>query len=139
MPYHINQACTGCTACAINCPVFAISGNRNELHSINEKRCVECGVCGRVCQKGAVMDNNGKLCSPVKRSEWPKPVIKSELCSACGICVYDCTPKALRIAMPTIKGDIHVSAELFEPRRCVGCGICESHCPMEAIKMEAAK
>jgi len=137
MSYHISEACSGCTACAKNCPVFAISGERNAHHSINEKRCVECGVCGRICMKGAITDNAGNVCSPVKRSEWPKPVINSEICSACQICVNDCTPGALRISLPRFRGDIAVYAELFDSKRCVGCGICQQHCPIEAIRMEA--
>lgn len=138
MSYHINEACSGCTACAKNCPVFAISGERNARHSINEKRCVECGVCGRICMKSAIVDNSGKICSPVKRTEWPKPVINAGACSACRICVNDCTPGALQISQPKFKGDIHVFAELSESKRCVGCGICRQHCPIGAIKMEAA-
>ena len=137
MPYRIHETCTGCTACAKLCPVYAISGAKNERHTINEKRCVECGVCGRICQKSAVADGTGKICSPVRRSEWSQPVIDTALCSACGICVNDCLPKALRISLPQFRGDIKVFAELFESRRCVGCGICRQHCPLKAIQMAA--
>ncbi|MCL2880561.1 MAG: 4Fe-4S binding protein [Treponema sp.] len=138
MPYHITDACTGCTACAMNCPVSAISGERDKIHSINEARCVNCGVCGRVCMKSAVVDNTGKLCTPVRRPAWPKPVIDRNTCSACQICVNDCGPCVLRISLPQFRGDIKVAAELFEPKRCVGCGICRDHCPIGAITMEAA-
>jgi alcohol dehydrogenase class IV/Pyruvate/2-oxoacid:ferredoxin oxidoreductase delta subunit len=137
LAFHITEDCIGCTACAKNCPVFAISGERGRLHVINPSRCVACGVCGRVCPKNAVPDGAGKVRAPVKRSQWPKPVINEELCSACSICVTDCTPIALRISSPRFRGDIHVHAELFEPGKCVGCGICESHCPLGAITMEA--
>ena len=137
MPYNINEACNGCTVCAINCPVFAISGEKGSRHLINEKRCVDCGVCGRVCQNSAVSDNSGKLCSPVKRSEWQKPQIDTQVCSACQICVHDCKAGALRISLPKFQGDINVFAELFNSKRCVGCGICEKHCPVGAVKMGA--
>jgi len=139
MPYHIGEECTGCTACAKLCPVFAISGERGARHAINEKRCVECGVCGRVCPKSAIKDSAGKTCVPVKRSQWPKPVIDTETCSACSICVNDCTPGALRISLPKFRGDIKVYAELAQQQKCVGCAICESHCPLGAIKMEAVQ
>ena len=136
MSHYINESCNGCTACARNCPVFAINGEKGGRHSVNEKRCVDCGVCGRVCMQKAVVGNTGKICLPVKRSEWPKPVIDTEICSACQICVNDCTPGALRISLPAFKGDISVFAELFNSKRCVGCGICQQHCPIGAISMK---
>ena len=136
MAYNITEFCDGCTACAKLCPVFAINGEKNTRHVINEKRCVECGVCGKVCQKGAIVNGAGETCSPVKRSEWAKPVIDTKICTACSICVHDCTKDVLRISLPQFHGDINVFAELFQPQKCVGCGICESNCPVEAIKME---
>jgi len=137
MAFNITDACSGCTACAKLCPVFAINGERNARHTVNEKRCIDCGVCGKICQKNAVVDNMGKNCSPVKRSEWLKPAINRETCSACSICVNDCTAGALRISLPQFKGDINVFAELEKPQKCTGCAVCESHCPLEAIKMGA--
>ena len=138
MPYHIGGECTGCTACSKLCPVFAISGERGAQHVINEKRCVECGVCGRICPKSAIRDGGGKACVQVKRSQWPKPVVDSAVCSACSICVNDCTPGALKISLPKFRGDIRVYATLAQGQKCVGCAICESHCPLGAIKMEAS-
>jgi formate hydrogenlyase subunit 6/NADH:ubiquinone oxidoreductase subunit I len=137
MAYHITEACIGCTACARNCPVFAIAGERGQLHSINAARCVECGVCGRVCPKAAVTDGTGAVCAAVKWAEWLKPAVDGELCSACGICVNDCTPGALGISLPAFRGDIRVHAELTGPAKCVGCAICRDHCPLGAITMIA--
>lgn len=133
--YKISEECTGCTACVRVCPVFAITGERGKRHDINPLRCVACGDCGRVCPSGAVVDSGGKICEPVKRSLWPKPRIETELCSACGICVQDCTPRALSISMPKFRGDIKVYAELSAPGKCISCGLCEKHCPLGAIVM----
>ena len=138
MAFSIGEACTGCTACARSCPVFAISGERGARHSINEKRCVACGVCGRVCPAGAVRDADGRPCAQVKRGEWEKPAVDTAICSACSICVDICTPGALRISMPAFRGDIHVFAELDAPNKCVACGLCEKSCPVGAIAMRAA-
>ncbi len=134
--YHILENCTGCTACAKLCPVSAITGERNQLHAINEKRCIECGVCGRICPKGAITDGSGTICNPVPRAKWEKPDIDKGRCTACGICVFVCRAKALRIAMPVFKGDIHVAAELYEPKKCVGCALCSLECPIKIIIMK---
>jgi ferredoxin len=137
MAYTIGEECTGCTACVRNCPVFAISGERKERHSINPLRCVDCGVCGRVCPAGAVTDNGGNKCTSIERALWPKPQIDGKLCSACGICVHDCTPGALSISPPKSRGDIQVYAELSTPEKCTGCALCEKRCPLGAVVMRA--
>lgn len=135
MPYFITEDCIGCTACAKTCPVLAIEGTPKERHVVNIRRCVSCGVCGRVCPKNAVLDGHGNPCSMVPRKQWEKPVVDTALCSACGICVTWCRAEALRISLPTFRGDIHVFAELFQPNKCVGCSLCEENCPLGAIRM----
>ncbi|MDR2610554.1 MAG: 4Fe-4S binding protein [Clostridiales Family XIII bacterium] len=133
MSYHISDTCIGCSACALNCPVFAIDGARGERFHINGKRCVSCGVCGRVCPQGAITAGDGSVPERVKKTEWPRPVIDSEACTACGLCRDICTKGALRIAAPKFRGDIHVAAELSEPAKCVGCGLCAKICPVGAV------
>jgi MinD superfamily P-loop ATPase len=137
MAYNITEACNGCTACVKLCPVFAISGERGARHVVNKKRCVECSVCGKVCQNGAITDGAENICVPVKRAQWKIPVINTKNCSACSICVNDCTPGALCISLPQFRGDINVFAKLTFPKKCVGCGICSTHCPVGAISMKA--
>jgi NADH:ubiquinone oxidoreductase subunit F (NADH-binding)/(2Fe-2S) ferredoxin/NAD-dependent dihydropyrimidine dehydrogenase PreA subunit len=46
--------CTGCMACAKNCPVSCISGERKKLHVIDRERCIKCGMCYSVCNYDAV-------------------------------------------------------------------------------------
>lgn len=48
------DACVGCTACARNCPVNAITGERKKAHEINQDICIKCGACVEKCKFNAI-------------------------------------------------------------------------------------
>ena len=54
LKYEINNSCVGCTLCARNCPANCIAGSVKQKHSIDQSRCIKCGVCMDVCKFHAV-------------------------------------------------------------------------------------
>jgi NADH:ubiquinone oxidoreductase subunit F (NADH-binding)/NAD-dependent dihydropyrimidine dehydrogenase PreA subunit len=48
------DVCIGCTRCARNCPVTAITGAPREAHVIDAEICIRCGICEQVCPVSAI-------------------------------------------------------------------------------------
>ncbi|WP_295094669.1 NADH-quinone oxidoreductase subunit NuoF [Ruminococcus sp.] len=51
----IADKCKGCTKCARNCPVGAISGQVKQPHVIDNSVCIKCGACMDNCSFGAII------------------------------------------------------------------------------------
>ncbi|MBR2303331.1 MAG: 4Fe-4S binding protein, partial [Clostridia bacterium] len=48
------EKCKGCSKCARNCPVNAISGKIKEPYVIDSSVCIKCGACESACPFGAI-------------------------------------------------------------------------------------
>lgn len=52
--YEIVEVCIGCGACRRICPVDAITGEKKELHIIDQDKCIKCGQCYNACKFQAI-------------------------------------------------------------------------------------
>ena len=55
--FTITEKCVGCQVCAKKCPTKAITGKAKEVHELDQKKCIKCGVCFDVCKFNSVKIN----------------------------------------------------------------------------------
>jgi len=127
----IDEACTGCNACARQCPTAAISGQLGEQYVIEPALCIDCSVCGIICPEEAVTDERDVRVKRVRRDLRSRPVVNPLLCNGCTLCVEICPFDCLTIVGVPFQGGCYLSV----PQACVSCADCERICIKGAIIM----
>ena len=95
--YEVTDACRGCLAhrCEDACKKGAITIDRNQKAHIDKDKCVECGLCSKVCPYSAII-NYKRPCErackvkAITMDENKAAKINDEKCISCGACVYQC-------------------------------------------------
>ncbi|MEG0752919.1 MAG: 4Fe-4S dicluster domain-containing protein [Angelakisella sp.] len=95
--YEVTEACRGCLAhrCEDVCKRGAITFDRHQKAHIDKSKCVECGLCAKVCPYSAIANNkrpceNACKVKAISMSESKAASINNDKCMACGACAYQC-------------------------------------------------
>ncbi len=95
--YTVTDMCRGCLAhrCFDACKKGAITFDQNHVAYIEKSKCVECGLCAKVCPYSAIIDRKRpcQMACKIKAisiNEEQAACIDYEKCTACGACVYQC-------------------------------------------------
>jgi formate hydrogenlyase subunit 6/NADH:ubiquinone oxidoreductase subunit I len=91
---------------------MSITGEKKEIHRIDALICIECGACGRICPHNSVLDQYGRICSMIKRTQWMKPEVDVNKCMSCNMCIEICPVNCLSLSQPFDSGSptaIHIS------------------------------
>lgn len=95
--YEVTNGCRGCLAhkCQSVCPRNAISFDSHNRAVIDKEKCIECGLCAKVCPYSAIK-NNQRPCvaackvDAISMDEHKVAVIDHDRCISCGACVVQC-------------------------------------------------
>lgn len=95
--YEVTDACRGCLAhrCEDACKRGAITIDESLKAHIDKSKCVECGMCAKVCPYSAII-NHKRPCErackikAISMDENKAAKINDEKCISCGACVYQC-------------------------------------------------
>ena len=95
--YEITDSCRGCLAhrCISVCTRNAIYLDEKQRAHIDKSKCVECGMCSKVCPYSSIVNRKRPCQSACKVgaisvNEDKSAKIENDKCIECGACVYQC-------------------------------------------------
>lgn len=95
--YEVTDTCRGCLAhrCESACHKGAISFDFNHVAHIDKNKCVECGMCAKVCPFFAIVNRkrpcqNACKVKAITINDQNVASIDHDKCTSCGSCVYQC-------------------------------------------------
>ena len=95
--YEVTESCRGCLAhrCDDVCKKKALYFDEHHVAHIDKTKCVECGMCSKVCHYSAIVSRkrpcqNACKVKAITMNEDKSAAILNEKCISCGACVYQC-------------------------------------------------
>ena len=95
--YEVTEACRGCIAhrCEDSCPRDAITSDEHQHAHIDKSKCINCGMCAKVCPYSAIINRtrpceNACKLHAISAGESGAAHIDDSKCVSCGACVYQC-------------------------------------------------
>ena len=95
--YEVTESCRGCLAhrCDDVCKKNALYFDEHHVAHIDKTKCVECGMCSKVCPYSAIVSRkrpcqNACKVKAITMNEDKSAAILNEKCISCGACVYQC-------------------------------------------------
>lgn len=120
--------CIGCALCLAPCPVDAIVGSMNKMHTVIENLCTGCELCVPVCPVDCITLQ--PLPISVTATLHPDPQQATHNCINCGLCNPACPvglpAQELLHALQQDKSALANSQGLMQ---CIECGLCDRVCP----------
>jgi electron transport complex protein RnfB len=118
------QECIGCTLCIQACPVDAIIGAAQMMHTVISNECTGCELCLPPCPVDCI--DITQLHEPDNiEDQIPS---QDHACIHCGLCMEAC-PKDLAPQQLLLFSDSVEIAESLGLFDCIECRICDAVCP----------
>lgn len=121
------EECIGCTFCIQACPVDAIVGAAQQMHSIISDECTGCELCIAPCPVDCI-----DLLTLPQVTPKPMPVksLSEQACIRCGLCVEVCPVNLLPQQLFWFaQGKAYDKAKQHRLMDCIECGLCHAVCP----------
>jgi electron transport complex protein RnfB len=126
--------CIGCTLCIKACPVDAIIGSQNQMHTIIKADCTGCELCLPPCPVDCIdlLPQRSVVAQAQPRPTFSEPCI---FCSACvSACPKELEPQHLLLAFDAPE---HIAHQQLSA--CVECTLCDQACPSDLPLTETFK
>jgi Na+-translocating ferredoxin:NAD+ oxidoreductase subunit B len=115
--------CIGCTLCMPACPVDAIIGAPQMLHSVIDDDCTGCELCIAPCPVDCIELKVVPALNPNTQDS-----TNAEPCIHCGDCMPAC-PRNLAPQQLFLHRDSLADLDILNLEDCIECGRCDRVCP----------